>query len=80
MNETFIEFARYFRKSNHTKTNRKSTLPKPSRADREARRRQLIEQIAKIRQELSNVPELSDGDRRILPITRALAFLLTGGR
>jgi hypothetical protein len=42
------------------------------------KRRQLRGQIAGIIQELHNVSELTDTDRRVLNISRAVAFLLEG--
>ena len=44
------------------------------------KRRQLCGQITGIIQELVNLPTLTDTDRRLLNLSSALAFLLSGGR
>ena len=44
------------------------------------KRRQLCGQITGIIQELLNLPTLTDTDRRLLNLSSALAFLLSGGR
>jgi hypothetical protein len=56
-----------------------ATPPKPfSNIDAETKRRQIVGQIAGITQELLNLPELSDTDRRLLNISGAVAYLLAG--
>jgi hypothetical protein len=44
------------------------------------KRRELCGRIAGIIQELLNLPTLTDTDRRLLNLSSALAFLLSGGR
>ena len=44
------------------------------------KRRQLCGQITGIIQELLNLPTLTNTDRRLLNLSSALAFLLSGGR
>jgi hypothetical protein len=80
MMTSFADFTKDFRNSSATDTNRKPTRPKPRGFDPETKHRQLIGQISGIIQELLNLPELSDSDRRILSISSAVAFLLSGGR
>jgi hypothetical protein len=55
---------------------RDNRVPKLNVPDEE--RRQLRGQMAGITEELSNLPTLSDTDRRVLSISRAVAYLLAG--
>ena len=78
MTKTFFGFTRD-RNSIAAKTNREPAKPKPIGIDPQTKRRHLNGQIAGITQELLNLPQLSDTDRRILAICSAVALLL-GGR
>ncbi len=77
----FFNYTKGFGNSSVSDTKRRSATPKPTvNGDPDAKRRQLCGQMARIIQELLNLPELSDADRRILSICSAVAFLLSGGR
>lgn len=78
---TFADFTRGF--WNHSARNAKPrpTTPKPTaNGGSEPKHRQLRGQMASIVQELLNLPTLSDTDRRLLNLSSAVAFLLSGGR
>lgn len=79
MTKTFLGFTRD-RNSIAAKMNRKPTSQKPIGIDPQTKRRQLTGQVAGITQELLNLPQLSDTDRRILTVSSAVALLLSGGR
>jgi hypothetical protein len=77
----FYDYIKGFRSSSAADASCKPPTPQPAvNGDSEAKRRQLRGQIAGALQELLNSPELSDADRRLLIISSAVAFLLSGGR
>ena len=79
MTMTFADFAKgFWDKPTRTCKPRPTTLESTVTADSEPKSRQLTEQIAGIIQELHNLPELTDTDRRVLNIGSAVAFLLAG--
>jgi hypothetical protein len=59
-------------------SNPESPVPKRPGVDPDAKRRQLVGQIAGIIQELTNQAQLCHTDRRLLMISSAVALLLTG--
>jgi hypothetical protein len=78
MTKTFPDFAKgFWDKPTRTYKPRPTTLKFTVTADSEERR-ELRGQIAGIIQELHNLPELTDTDRRVLNISRAVEFLLEG--
>jgi hypothetical protein len=78
MTRTFADFAKgFWDKPAQASKPRPTTLKSIVTADSEERR-QLTEQMADIIQELHNLPELTDTDRRVLSISSAVAFLLEG--
>ena len=79
MKTTFADFAKgFWDKPMRASKPRPTTLRYTANADFEPKRRQLIGQMADITQELHNLPELTDSDRRVLNISRAVEFLLEG--
>jgi len=79
MKTTFANFAKgFWDKPTRTSKPRATTLKSSVTADSEPERLHLTEQVAGIIQELHNLPELTDTDRRTLSISSAVAFLLEG--
>ena len=79
MTMTFADFAKgFWDKPTRTSRPRSTKLKSTVTADSEPKSRQLTEQMADIIQELHNLPELTDTDRRVLNIGSAVAFLLAG--
>ena len=79
MTRTFADFAKgFWDKPTRTSKPRPTTLRYTVTADSESKRLKLTEQMAGIMQELHNLPELTDTDRRVLSVSRAVAFLLEG--
>ncbi|MGA2195105.1 MAG: hypothetical protein ABSH40_07520 [Bryobacteraceae bacterium] len=77
MKTTFADFAKgFWDKPAQTSKPRPTTLKYTANGDPEALRDR--EQLAGIIQELHNLPEPTDNDRRVLNISRAVAFLLEG--
>ena len=72
---SFSDYTRGFRNSSLSQAKRQPTAPKTTP---ESKTRQLRGLMTAIIQELVNLPELSDSDRRTLSICSAVAFLLAG--
>ena len=76
---TFADFARGFWDNSARASKPRPTIPRPTaNGDSATKRRQLCGQMAGIIQDLSNLPTLSDADRRLLSISNAVGFLLAG--
>ena len=79
MKKTFADFAKgFWDKPTRSWRPRATTLKSTVTADSEPKRRQLRGQVAGVVQELHNLPEPTDTDRRVLNISGAVAFLLEG--